>query len=98
MTANGIYHYSQIVTSQATNLFDVVSNAISTLAPLSYKNKDNNGLINRCNTHFGQVIRNKYNQTHLDEVNQLLGLKALFGQHPVFLYGQQANRLKLEGL
>ena len=98
VTANGVYHYSWTGTSQATNLFDIVDNTISILAPLSYKNKDNDGLVNRCNTHFGHVIRDDYNQTHLDEVNQLLGLKALFGQDPVSLYRQQANRLKLEGL
>ena len=98
VTANGVYHYSWTGTSQATNFLDVVDNAISVLAPLSYKNKDNDGLVNRCNTHFGHVIRDDYNQTHLDEVNQILGLKALFGQDPISLYRQQANRLKLEGL
>ena len=98
VTSNGVYHYSWTGKAQITNLFDVVDIAISQLAPLAYKNNDNDGLVNRCNAHLGQVIRDDYNQTHLDEVNQLLGLKAIFSQDPVSLYRQQANRLKIEGL
>ncbi len=98
VTSNGIYHYSWTGTAQLTNLLDVVDIAISQLAPLSYKNNDNDGLVSRCNTHLGQVIRDNYNQTHLDEVNQILGLTGLFAPDPVSLYRQQANRLKLDGL
>ncbi len=98
ITSNGVYHYSWTGKAQATNLLDVVDLAISQLAPLSYKNNENDGLVNRCNAHLGQVIRDDYNQTHLDEVNQILGLVALFGPDPVSQYRQQANRLKLDGL
>ena len=58
----------------------------------------NDGLVSRCNTHFGQVIRDNYNQSHLDEVNLILGLKGLFAPDPVVLFRQHANRLKLQGL
>ncbi|WP_086202538.1 esterase/lipase family protein [Acinetobacter silvestris] len=98
ITNNGVYHYSWTGTSQVTNIFDVVDSAISQLAPLSYKNRDNDGLVSRCNTHLGQVIRDNYDQSHLDQVNQILGLRALFSPDPVAQYRQQANRLKLEGL
>lgn len=98
VTSNGVYHYSWTGTAQTTNALDVIDLAISQLAPLSYKNKDNDGLVTRCNTHLGQVIRDNYNQTHLDEVNQLLSLRSVFAPDPVTLYRQQANRLKLDGL
>ena len=39
-----------------------------------------------------------YRQNHLDEVNQLLGLRDWFSTDPVTLYRQHANRLKLQGL
>ncbi|WP_287907599.1 triacylglycerol lipase [Acinetobacter sp.] len=98
VTANGVYHYSWTGKAQLTNVLDLTDAAISTLAPLSYKNLDNDGLVSRCNTHFGQVIRDNYDQTHLDEVNQILGLRGLFSPNPVDQFRQQANRLKLEGL
>lgn len=98
VTSNGVYHYSWTGTSQSTNMLDAVDNVISQLAPLSYKNKDNDGLVSRCNSHLGQVIRDNYNQTHLDEVNQIMGLRGTFAPDPVALYRQQANRLKLDGL
>jgi triacylglycerol lipase len=98
VTSNGVYHYSWTGTSQSTNMLDAVDNVISQLAPLSYKNKDNDGLVSRCNSHLGQVIRDNYDQTHLDEVNQIMGLRGTFAPDPVALYRQQANRLKLDGL
>lgn len=98
VTANGIYHYSWTGTAQMTNALDVIDSAISILAPLSYKNLDNDGLVNRCNAHYGAVIRDDYRLNHLDEVNMVLGLRALFSPDPVALYRQHANRLKLEGL
>lgn len=98
VTENGVYHYSWSGKAQLTNPLDLIDVSISQLAPIAYGNKENDGLVSRCSTHLGQVIRDDYNQTHLDEVNLMLGLKALFGQDPVSLYRQQLNRLKLEGL
>jgi len=56
-------------------------------------------LMNRCNTHYGQVIRDNYRQTHMDEINHVLGLRGLFfAPNPLAQYRQHANRLKLQGL
>ena len=97
-TSDGVYHYSWTGTAQLTNLLDVADIAVSQLGNLSYLHTDHDGLINRCNTHYGQVIRDTYPHTHLDEVNQVLGLKGLFAPDPVSIFRQHANRLKSQGL
>ena len=95
---NGVYYYSWTGTSQLTNVFDLLDVGVSTLAPLAYGSLDNDGLVPRCSTHFGKVIRDNYDLTHLDEVNLVLGMRGLFAPDPVGLYRQHANRLKLQGL
>ena len=95
---NGVYYYSWTGTAQTTNVLDVLDTVISQLAPLAYGNRDNDGLVGRCSTHIGQVIRDDYNHNHLDEVNMIFGLRSLFSPDPVALYRQHANRLKLQGL
>ncbi|WP_151829543.1 esterase/lipase family protein [Acinetobacter ursingii] len=95
---NGVYYYSWTGTSQLTNALDLVDVGASTLAPLTYGNLDNDGVVPRCSTHFGKVIRDNYDLTHLDEVNLVLGMRGLFAPDPVDLYRQHANRLKQQGL
>ncbi|MEG0343481.1 MAG: triacylglycerol lipase [Acinetobacter sp.] len=95
---NGVYYYSWTGTSQVTNILDVVDSAISVLGPISYGSLDNDGLVPRCNARFGKVIRDNYGWNHLDEVNQVLGIRGLFSTDPVSVYRQHANRLKLQGL
>ena len=92
-SSNGVYYYSWTGTSQVTNILDVADSAISLLGPL-----DNDGLVARCSTHFGKVIRDNYDWNHLDEVNQVMGLRGLFSADPVDVYRQHANRLKMQGL
>ena len=93
----GIYYYSWGGTAQTTNLLDI-DTILMQLGPLSYGNKDNDGMVARCSTHLGQVIRDNYNLNHTDLANMMFGLKGLFAQDPVALFRQHANRLKLEGL
>ncbi|OTG63914.1 lipase [Acinetobacter sp. ANC 4470] len=95
--ADGIYYYSWGGAAQTTNLLDI-DTILMQLGPLSYGNKDNDGMVARCSSHIGQVIRDNYNLNHTDLANMLFGLKGLFAQDPVALYRQHANRLKLQGL
>ena len=94
----GVYYYSWSGRAQTTNLIDVIDTVITQLAPMSYKNTDNDGLVATCNTHIGKVIRDDYYLNHLDEVNMLFGLRSVFSPDPVSLFRQHANRLKLQGL
>lgn len=57
---------------------------------------DNDGLIERCSTHFGKVLRDDYPWNHLDLINQVSG--ATGASDPVPVYLQHAARLKALGL
>ncbi|MCY1556194.1 Triacylglycerol lipase [compost metagenome] len=58
----------------------------------------NDGLVPKCSSHLGIVIRDNYNMNHFDTVNQTFGLVSLFETDPKTTYRQHANRLKLAGL
>jgi triacylglycerol lipase len=93
---NGIRFYSWAGTHQITNVLDVSD------GPLKLSSKvygeSNDGLVGRCSAHLGTVIRDDYTMNHLDEVNQLLGVTALFATSPVTTFRVHANRLKADGL
>lgn len=58
----------------------------------------NDGLVGRCSSHMGQVIRDDYTLNHTDEVNGMFGLRGLWSTNPVQLYVSHARRLKSAGL
>jgi triacylglycerol lipase len=93
----GIYNYSFTGVGTVTNLLDLDS-ALKVTSLLINGGKDNDGLVPRCSAKFGKTIRDDYNWNHLDEVNQVLGLRALFSPDPVDVYLQHSNRLKSQGL
>ena len=93
---NGVRYYSWSGTSPLTNPLDV-SDAMMGAGSLAFSGA-NDGLVGRCSSHLGMVIRDNYRMNHLDEVNQVLGLTSLFETSPVTVYRQHANRLKNAGL
>ncbi len=93
---NGVHYYSWSGTSPLTNPLDV-SDAMMGAGSLAFSGP-NDGLVGRCSSHLGMVIRDNYRMNHLDEVNQFMGLTSLFETDPVSVYRQHANRLKNAGL
>ena len=90
---NGISYYSWSGTSPLTNFLDP-TDLLTGAGSLTFKGEANDGLVGRCSSHLGKVIRDNYRMNHLDEVNQTLGLTRLFEASPVSVYRQHANRLK----
>lgn len=94
-SVSGVRYYSWSGTGLLTNLLDV-SDAPLALTSLVYP-ESNDGLVGRCSSHLGQVIRDNYFQNHLDEVNQILGLVSIFESSPTSIFRAHANRLKTAG-
>jgi len=95
-SVGGIRYYSWSGTGVLTNFLDL-SDAALGLTSLFYS-EANDGLVGRCSSHLGDVIRDNYFHNHLDEVNQILGLVSLFESNPATLFRNHANRLKNAGL
>ena len=94
---NGIRYYSFGGTGVLTNVFDV-SDAFLGASSLFFGFAANDGLVGRCSSHLGDVIRDDYYWNHLDEVNQILAIRSWFAPNPTSVYRSHANRLKNAGL
>lgn len=94
---NGIRYFSAGGTKVSTNVFDL-SDPLLGLTSAAFNNAPNDGLVGKCSSHWGTVLRDDYPWNHLDEVNQLFGLRGFLAPDPVAFYRGQANRLKGLGL
>jgi triacylglycerol lipase len=96
-SVNGVRYYSASGTSVITNVLDPLDGFLG-LSSLAFWGQANDGLVGRCSSRWGTVLRDDYPWNHLDEVNQSFGLRGLFTPDPVAFYRTQANRLKQAGL
>ena len=94
---NGIRYYSWGGTSTLTNVFDP-SDGMLVAGGLFFGREANDGLVGRCSSHLGTVLRDNYPWNHLDEVNQIFGIRGLFSSDPRSVVRSHANRLKNAGL
>jgi triacylglycerol lipase len=84
-------------TSSVTNVLDPLDTFFG-ITGLVATSEANDGLVGKCSSHFGKVIRDSYPHNHGDAINQLFGVRGLFTPAPTDLYREQANRLKVAGL
>ncbi|PTQ90361.1 lipase family alpha/beta hydrolase [Agitococcus lubricus] len=96
-TTNGIKNYSWSGTSAVTNVLDPLDTFFGVMSLVS-TSEANDGLVGKCVSHFGKVIRDNYPHNHGDAINQLFGVRGLFTPAPTDLYREHANRLKVAGL
>lgn len=94
-SVNGVRYYSWTGDGHLTNLLDVSDGPLG-LTGLVF-GEANDGLVSVCSSKLGTSL-GVYNQNHLDEVNQVVGLTDWFSTDPVYLYRQHAARLKAAGL
>lgn len=94
---NGVRYYSAGGTAVLTNALDPIDGLLL-LSSTSFKGARSDGLVGRCSSHWGTVLRDDYPWNHIDEINQAFGLRGLFTPDPVSFYRSHANRLKGLGL
>lgn len=92
---NGVRYYSWTGTLPLTNVLDVSDGPLGIMSLVF--GEANDGLVSACSSRLGKHLGD-YRQNHLDEVNQVVGLRDWFSVDPVTLYRQHANRLKQAGL
>ena len=96
---NGVRYYSWSGTYDPllnSNVLDIADGAMA-LAWVTHT-EANDGVVGRCKSHMGEVIRDDYVLNHLDEVNWTFGLQGLGTSNPVAIYVSHVRRLKSAGL
>lgn len=97
---NGVRYYSWsgtynfVTNSNPLDAGDVLLGVTT----LTFGFEENDGLVGRCSSHLGQVIRDDYTLNHIDQVNHIFGLGGLFTTDPLPLFREHARRLKQAGL
>jgi len=89
---NGIHYFSwggDAVLTNAADLSDLLFAVTGSVIGSA-----NDGLVERCDQHWGTVLGTKYNMNHADAVNHLFGVTHLFETDPLTLYKNHAARLK----
>jgi triacylglycerol lipase len=94
---NGIHYFSLGGTRVGTHALDP-SDAVLLVTSREFGDEPNDGLVGRCASHWGTVLRDDYEWNHLDEVNQVLGLRGKLSPDPRAVYRLHANRLRELGL
>lgn len=84
----GVQHWSTVIDP---------SDVIMWLTGLVFE-EENDGLVGRCSSHLGMVIRDDYPHNHLDEINQSLGLHGFRAVEPSSVYLEHMARLREAGL
>jgi triacylglycerol lipase len=93
---DGIHYYSWGGTGTITNPLDLGDPMLLMTSLMIPGPSD--GLVPRCSTHLGEVIRDDYRQNHMDQTNLLFAMVSPLGPRPTALYRQHANRLRNAGL
>lgn len=93
---NGVRYYSWGGDASWTNAFDIADAFL--LFTGGVINGKSDGLVERCDQHWGDVIGTTYNMNHVDAINHIFGIHHLFETDPLTLYKNQAKRLKSAGL
>jgi len=96
---NGINYYSWSGTYNPVFDSNILDPADALLGVTWWMvSESSDGVVGRCSSHMGKVIRDDYTMNHADEINGMWGIRSLWAHNPVQLYVDHARRLKNTGL
>jgi triacylglycerol lipase len=90
---NNVRYYSFSGTQAITTLIDP-SDIMLSITGIPFGNDANDGLVSRCSSRLGEVVRDDYKMNHLDSVNQVFGIVSLLDTNPLTVYRNHVNRIK----
>lgn len=96
LASNGVTYFSWSGTGVVTNVLDAGDSLLAATSILISGPSD--GLVPKCASHLGTVLRDDYYHNHIDEINHVMAVRDIFAANPVTLYRDHANRLKNLGL
>lgn len=94
---NGVKYYSFSGVGTITSVVDPIDWMLA-LTSLPFGDDANDGLVSKCSSRLGEVVRDDYLMNHLDSVNQLFGLTSANETSPVAIYRKHVNLLKNQQL
>ena len=99
---NGVYYYSASGTIKRSmlvkNIFKFDPSDLAFNITKNLFEEDNDGLVSRCSSRWGLVLRDDYDWNHADQMNHVFGNVGFNAPSPVSFYRTHANRLKNMGL
>ncbi len=95
LAGNGVRYYSFAGIEPRSNFMDAFDAFFFWTGKLVFGSEQNDGLVSRCSSHLGEVIRDDLSMNHLDTVNLLYGL---VDTDPLPVYLNVAASLKSKGL
>ncbi len=96
---NGVRYFSLggVTTLFNNNIADPIDFALA-VTSTTFFFESNDGLVGRCSTHLGEVVRDDFTLNHNDFTNATNGLRGLGTDDPLAVYKQHARRLNSRGL
>ncbi|MCF1369225.1 triacylglycerol lipase [Burkholderia cenocepacia] len=99
-SALGVTDTSTIPLVDPANVLDLSTLALlgTGTVMINRASGQNDGLVSKCSALYGKVLSTSYKWNHIDEINQLLGVRGAYAEDPVAVIRTHANRLKLAGV
>ena len=92
-----IYYYSFSGNQALTNTLDPFE-GLHKVASKFIEGEDHDGMVPRCSSHLGYVVKDNYHMNHMDWMNWVIGLRDKRAPYPPSIFRAHVNYLASKGL